>query len=173
MMKRAMSDRGQLLYLVFAFGAGCLTCHMIERDVSTEARVSPPAAITSALEERGPPTKQELGQSSWTLLHTMAANFPDEPTARQRARVDNFLRGLGELYPCAVCAAHFRGYLAEHPATTGSRQELSLWLCAAHNEVRAAGRSARVRVMLGVRVRLADPNSLLFRMLTPWRPHYR
>lgn len=135
MTKRGV-DRAQLLTLAVAFGAGCFTCHVVERERADtlRSRGHNPRTV-AALEERGPPTKQELGQSSWTLLHTMAANFPDVPTARQRARVENFLRGLGDLYPCPICAAHFRGHLADHPVQTGSREALSLWLCEAHNEV--------------------------------------
>ncbi|KAL1530879.1 hypothetical protein AB1Y20_001772 [Prymnesium parvum] len=94
---------------------------------------TPPAA--SSYEERGPPSKQELGRSAWTLLHTLAANFPEGATPRQRARAETFVRALGGLYPCAACAAHFREYMAAHPVQAASRQELSLWLCGAHNAV--------------------------------------
>ena len=97
--------------------------------------VPPSSPPSSAFEERGPPTKQELGQAGWTLLHTMAANFPDEPTERQSKRIEAFMRGLGDFYPCPVCAAHFRGYMLAHPVPSQSRKSLSLWLCGAHNEV--------------------------------------
>ena len=84
---------------------------------------------------RGPPTKTELGNAGWTLLHVMAANFPDDPTHKQEVRMEAFLRGLGEFYPCPTCAAHFRGYMLEHPIASKSRKALSLWLCGAHNDV--------------------------------------
>ena len=95
----------------------------------------PPPPPPNPNEERGPPTKQELGQAGWTLLHVMAANFPDEPTRRQSSRMEAFLRGLGDFYPCPVCAAHFRSFMLEQPVASESRKNLSLWMCGAHNEV--------------------------------------
>lgn len=94
---------------------------------------SPPAL--SAHELRGPPTKAELGQAGWTLLHVMAANTPEKPTEQESARVDAFLHALGHLYPCPTCAAHFRQHIQQHPIASSSREALSLWLCEAHNEV--------------------------------------
>ena len=86
---------------------------------------SPPME-RSAFEERGPPTKQELGQSGWTLLHTMAANFPDSPTREQEERASTFLRALGHLYPCKTCAGHFRQHYEQYPIIASSRAELSM-----------------------------------------------
>ncbi len=87
------------------------------------------------LEERGPPSKKELGQAGWTLLHTMAANYPDQPTAAQQARMEAFLHALGHLYPCPDCAAHFRRHTKVHPVDSRTREGLSRWLCEAHNDV--------------------------------------
>jgi FAD-linked sulfhydryl oxidase len=96
---------------------------------------SPPPPPRSKFEERGPPTKAELGQASWTLLHTVAANYPDAPTKDQEELVISFLHALGHLYPCPHCASHFRAHYQQRPIVASSRESLSLWLCAAHNEV--------------------------------------
>jgi hypothetical protein len=134
-MKAAVVSRGTAAFaLTSAFALGCITSHALRfgNSIRVAVRAPPPP---SALEERGPPTKQELGQCGWTLIHTMAANFPETPAPRQRARAESFFRALGDLYPCPVCAAHFRGYMAEHPVQATSRGDLALWACGAHNEV--------------------------------------
>lgn len=100
---------------------------------STRSAATPP--VLSPWEERGPPTKSELGQAGWTLLHTIAANFPDAPTEQQQSRMDAFLHALGHLYPCGLCASHFRRYTKQHPVATSSRAALSMWMCGVHNEV--------------------------------------
>ena len=116
-----------VLALSIAFAAGYLTAR--------SPSPSPPSMTPSPFEERGPPTKQELGQAGWTLLHVIAANTPETPTAEDQARVQAFLQALGHLYPCPTCAAHFRSFQQQHPISSDSREALSLWLCEAHNEV--------------------------------------
>ena len=37
-----------------------------------------------ALHAGGPVTREELGQATWTLLHTLAAQFPEQPSRQQR-----------------------------------------------------------------------------------------
>ena len=119
-----------LLSLITAFVAGFFT------GSPHSVRGGPPSVVEkSQFEERGPPSRQELGQAGWTLLHVMAANTPDNPTAEQALRVENFLTALGHLYPCPTCAAHFRSHIQHHPIVSSSREALSLWLCEAHNEV--------------------------------------
>ena len=89
-----------------------------------------------------PPDRDELGRHSWTLLHTLAAYFPDEPTADESKAAVGFVQALGILYPCSHCAADLRYSMAENPPKAGSRAELSAWLCEAHNRVnRALGKS--------------------------------
>ena len=122
-----------LILVAASFVAGC---YVGESFCECTARAAPPALPPmSSFEERGPPTKQELGRAGWTLLHTIAANFPDAPTKSQQANVDTFLRALGHLYPCPDCAAHFRNHYEYHPIASSSRTALSMWLCSAHNEV--------------------------------------
>ena len=120
-------------YVLIVFAAGAFFGSRTWRTAPPSPPPLPPQR--SPYEERGPPTKQELGQAGWTLLHTMAANFPERPTARQQARAVAFLRALGDLYPCELCASHFRMHMQQHPIASTSREELSLWMCEAHNEV--------------------------------------
>ena len=98
-------------------------------------------------------------------LHTMAAYFPDQPTAEQSSAALSFINALGMLYPCSHCAADFREGMQEQPPRcawrgravvprcpnceaaerapavvrrASSRTELSVWLCEAHNRVNRA-----------------------------------
>lgn len=48
--------------------------------------------------------KDELGRSTWNLLHTMAAVYPDKPSDEQKQDVKSFFSILSRTYPCDVCA---------------------------------------------------------------------
>lgn len=81
------------------------------------------------------PTRQQLGRSSWTLLHRMAAQYPAEPSRQQEQDMQAFIHSLGQFYPCSECAGHFREMLARSPPTTHSGPALVAWFCHRHNEV--------------------------------------
>ncbi|XP_020598060.1 FAD-linked sulfhydryl oxidase ERV1-like, partial [Phalaenopsis equestris] len=58
-----------------------------------------------------PLTKEELGRATWTLLHTVAAQFPDSPTRQQKRDVRELMAILSRIYPCKECADHFKEVL--------------------------------------------------------------
>lgn len=82
-----------------------------------------------------PVDKDQLGRSSWDLLHTIAASYPTTPSHSEKKAARDFLLALGVLYPCSFCAKDLREYLQAHPPRVDSREELSLWCCEMHNEV--------------------------------------
>jgi Erv1 / Alr family len=82
-----------------------------------------------------PPTRQELGRATWTFLHKLAAMYPDDPTAQEKADLLTFFRVFGAFYPCDECAGHFRDMLGRNPPEPASRTDLAMWLCERHNEV--------------------------------------
>ena len=49
--------------------------------------------------------REELGRATWTLLHTLGAQFPDKPTRRQQKDVQTLVRlGSGARYiPDCFC----------------------------------------------------------------------
>ena len=65
----------------------------------------------------------------------MAALYPIHPTAEQRRAAAALLSSLSVLYPCPVCREHFSRTVERAPPTVGSRSELALWMCDAHNQV--------------------------------------
>ncbi|OQE37418.1 hypothetical protein PENCOP_c010G02515 [Penicillium coprophilum] len=100
------------------------------------------AAATPSSSERPsdcPPDVEELGRSTWTLLHSMAATYPEKADTEHQANMSGFLKFFSKLYPCWVCADDFRTWMA-HPSgrnqpKLGSRKEFGWWMCEAHNEV--------------------------------------
>ena len=59
-------------------------------------------------EDEMPPDSSLLGRSSWILLHTMAANYPDEPNEETQELTKTFLNVFSKLYPCKYCATDFQ-----------------------------------------------------------------
>jgi len=59
--------------------------------------------------------REILGRSTWTLLHTMAARYPEEPSEDQQEKTRTFLSLVSELYPCGQCARHFQELLGKTP----------------------------------------------------------
>lgn len=82
-----------------------------------------------------PPDVEQLGNATWTFLHTTATYYPERPTPFQRANMLNLLHSLPVLYPCSHCATHLEEQMKQHPPDVGGRAGLSRWLCERHNEV--------------------------------------
>jgi hypothetical protein len=79
-------------------------------------------------------TKEILGRSTWTLLHSIGAGLHDPPTPDEQRRVLLVLRELGEIYPCIECRPGFN-YLDESPPDFSSRAAFEEWLCSWHNAI--------------------------------------
>ncbi|KAI8137790.1 ERV/ALR sulfhydryl oxidase domain-containing protein [Fennellomyces sp. T-0311] len=84
-----------------------------------------------------PADVETLGNATWTLLHTMAAYYPDRPAPSQMESMKTFISSFSEHYPCWYCKDDFKKAIAKEPVQVGSRKKLSEWLCRRHNEVNA------------------------------------
>lgn len=82
-----------------------------------------------------PPDVETLGRGTWTLLHSIAAQYPSKATPGEQSDIQGFLKLFAKLYPCWVCADDFQAYLKKMPVQTSGRQELGNWMCEAHNDV--------------------------------------
>ncbi|XP_018326425.1 FAD-linked sulfhydryl oxidase ALR isoform X2 [Agrilus planipennis] len=82
-----------------------------------------------------PLDKDELGNKTWGLLHTMAAKYPDKPTCEQKVDMKNFFRIFSKFYPCEHCAADLREELTSNPPKVESQADFSQWLCDLHNKI--------------------------------------
>ncbi|PLB38427.1 flavin-linked sulfhydryl oxidase [Aspergillus candidus] len=111
---------------------------------STAATAAAAAAASSTTlptesQTQCPPDVEELGRSTWTLLHSMTAAYPARASPEQQTDMQSFLRLFGRLYPCWVCADDFRTWMAEpsgrNQPRLGGRSEFGTWMCEAHNAV--------------------------------------
>jgi mitochondrial FAD-linked sulfhydryl oxidase len=110
--------------------------------VSAAAAAAAATTTTAAQQQATPPPDcpadvETLGRSTWTLLHTMAATYPKQPSPAQQSDLRSFLGLFSRLYPCWVCAEDFQAYMARDQVRLGSRDEFGRWLCEAHNAVNA------------------------------------
>ncbi|RAL10793.1 flavin-linked sulfhydryl oxidase [Aspergillus homomorphus CBS 101889] len=92
---------------------------------------------TPAQKPECPPDVEELGRSTWTLLHSLTAAYPAQATAAQQTEMRTFLGLFSRLYPCWVCAGDFRAWMGtpQNEPRLATRQEFGDWMCQAHNEV--------------------------------------
>ncbi|KAI6191955.1 Sulfhydryl oxidase [Aphelenchoides bicaudatus] len=82
-----------------------------------------------------PVDKDELGRSTWNLLHTMTVYYPEKPSVDEKQAMKSTVESLSKTYPCPHCAEDFRKDLKEHPIELSSRDKLSKWMCDMHNRV--------------------------------------
>eukprot|EP00970_Alexandrium_tamarense_P002237 scaffold323_cov188-Alexandrium_tamarense.AAC.4 len=55
-----------------------------------------------------PPTRDEIGVSTWSLLHSMAAWYPNQPSSQDEQFMSDFMKALARFYPCTWCASDFQ-----------------------------------------------------------------
>ena len=83
-----------------------------------------------------PPDVDQLGRSTWTLLHTMTANYPEKPSFVQQIETKQFIGLFSKMYPCWICADDFRVWMKEgNEPRVSNREEFGRWMCEAHNAV--------------------------------------
>eukprot|EP00980_Cylindrotheca_fusiformis_P024492 scaffold11961_cov122-Cylindrotheca_fusiformis.AAC.4 len=139
------------------FGEDCErpACDEVQKGMpsSIEEAKAMSQKLASKQKVQCPPRSAELGRSSWKLLHSMAAWYPENPTNDQQTRMKSFMTTLAEFYPCTWCAADFQKNIKDAPVNDAprageltnqptppvsraeSRKDLSLWLCEQHNRV--------------------------------------
>lgn len=55
-----------------------------------------------------PLDKDDLGRNSWSVLHTMAAKYPNHPSETQKRDISDFFTLFSKFYPCESCATDMR-----------------------------------------------------------------
>lgn len=82
-----------------------------------------------------PLDRQELGNATWGLLHSIGIYYPDKPTPEYQAKAKAFVEALAVMYPCVHCSEDFQKEIAKFPPRVESRTTFSMWLCEQHNIV--------------------------------------
>ena len=81
------------------------------------------------------PNLEGIGNAGWTLLHTVAAYYPERPSASKQEDMGHFLHSFARVFPCRMCADDFANIMEQHPPRLSSQRDLALWMCEAHNRV--------------------------------------
>lgn len=125
---------------------GAKSVHKVEKaiKVDSEAVIKADTASQSAFDIKGPSImakmgnetlKAELGRASWKLFHTIMAQYPETPTVKEQATLENYIHLFSQVYPCGECAVHFQKLLSKFPPQVSSRNTASQWACYVHNQV--------------------------------------
>ncbi|QKX62966.1 uncharacterized protein TRUGW13939_10134 [Talaromyces rugulosus] len=97
------------------------------------------SSSSSSTSNECPPDVEQLGRSTWTLLHSLTASYPTTASNEQQTDMRSFLGLFSKLYPCWVCADDFRSWMADpsgkNEPRLSSRAEFGQWMCEAHNAV--------------------------------------
>lgn len=79
--------------------------------------------------------RAEVGRAGWKMIHTILAQYPEEPSDDDRITLSTYLKLLSRVYPCRECAEHFQELLKQYPPQLSSRKAAVMWGCDAHNKV--------------------------------------
>ena len=83
-----------------------------------------------------PPDVNEIGRSSWTLLHTLSVYLPENELSEQQQRdAGELMTILSRNYPCNHCADDLKKDLKDDPPKVKTGKEFANWICQLHNKV--------------------------------------
>jgi FAD-linked sulfhydryl oxidase len=76
-------------------------------------------------------------------VHSIAAYYPEAPSAAEQAAALGLVAALAQLYPCGHCREAFAAAVEAEPPDVSSGLAFAQWACRQHNAVNAAlGRPA-------------------------------
>jgi Erv1 / Alr family len=81
------------------------------------------------------------GPLGWLTLHSISANYPENPSYSDKMVVKRFIDLFAETISCPSCKTHFgsmyQTYMARNQNWWNSRAEVFAFVCRAHNTVNA------------------------------------
>ena len=88
--------------------------------------------------------RDKFMSATWTVLHTIAAALPENPSAHTMSGVRALMNSLAELYPCRECnveGADGLGMLLKR-ATKNlvTREDVVIAMCDVHNQFEQTGK---------------------------------
>lgn len=77
------------------------------------------------------------GPKLWFVIHTVALNYPDNPTYEDKRVMEEFLNNLKHTIPCEKCKIHYRQRLQRNPIINylNNKQSLFRYTIDLHNQV--------------------------------------
>jgi len=81
---------------------------------------------------------EHWGKQGWHFIHSIAWNYPENPTEEEKQDYLAFLGSLEKVLPCPICATHFKENMAKYPPRMSNREEFFNWSVDMHNEVNKA-----------------------------------
>jgi len=86
------------------------------------------------------------GPDGWKLLHSIAYNYPSNPSIKNKSIVKNFFNTLPYVLPCVYCRNSLVKYFKELPVENAldNRNSLFKWLYNIHNKVNSKLRKQKL-----------------------------
>jgi len=77
------------------------------------------------------------GPSAWLFLHSIAYNYPDNPSYTDKINYGNFYNHIQYTLPCNLCKSGYAELLKTKPVefSLDSKETLVQWMIDIHNEV--------------------------------------
>ena len=77
------------------------------------------------------------GPKLWFVIHTLALNYPDNPSYEQKRIHEDFFNNLVFLIPCDKCRIHYRQHINNNPVVNHLKNSdiLFRYTIDLHNEV--------------------------------------
>lgn len=93
------------------------------------------SSASSSYPQDEPPDVSQIGISGWTILHLMAAKYPEKPSDKDQTDMHQFLLLWSKFYPCWWCAKDLKSYMVTNEPELVTRDAFGRWLCGLHNKV--------------------------------------
>ena len=78
------------------------------------------------------------GKCAWVFIHSIAVNYPTNPSPSEKENIINFFTAMGDVLPCRYCRQHYRENLKALPIQADSKMDLVWWTIDLHNRVNEA-----------------------------------
>jgi len=78
------------------------------------------------------------GPDAWNTMHSIANNYPVNPSEDDKHNTRTFFLSIGRVLPCYTCRVNYQKHLVKLPLTDqilSTRVLLSRWVVDIHNEV--------------------------------------